>query len=146
MTIAVDFDGTCVTHDFQRMKISDDIECGLCHGEGTLEEDYWHKGKQYTAEFDCPVCEGSGHEEEGKYVNTGNKTFDKLSIVVFKGQQYDMNLFYKLIQVQKIIQSEIILTVKPSADIAAMFRIGDFEILMMPTSTDIEGRKNLTIE
>jgi hypothetical protein len=116
------------------VKQGEDVECGLCNGEGTMTADYHYKGKWYKSEHECPVCDGSGYEEEGNLVRTGNKTFKNGVRVKFNGCLYEIHRFYKLIEVQKLTGGEIRLLHKPEKYKAPLFSIGDFEIIIMPSS------------
>ena len=114
---------------------SDDVECGHCKGEGTCEESFYYKGERYTAEYDCPVCDGSGFEEEEKQIPTRNKTFGQNDVVRFKNTYFYATKFYKLKKVKDLIGADVELishnnqtdSLKP-----VLFRIGIVEVLIMP--------------
>lgn len=122
--------------EYELVKQGEDVECGLCNGEGTLTQDYHYKGRWYESEFDCPCCDGSGNEEEARLVRNVNKTFKTGVRVKFNGCLYEIHRFYKLIEVQKLVGGEIRLLHKPEKYKPPLFSIGDFEIIIMPTSAD----------
>lgn len=109
-----------------------DVECGHCNGEGTYEDNFLYKGKFYDFEYECPVCDGSGYEEEERQIPTGNKTFGSNDIVRFKDIYFYATKFYKLKKVKDLIDGDVELTSYNSNNKGVMFRIGVVEILLMP--------------
>ena len=109
-----------------------DIECGHCRGEGIVEDDFIYKGKIYDFEYECPVCEGSGFEEEEKQILSGNKTFGPNDLIKFKDSKFYARNFYKLKKVKDIIGEEVELISYNSKSNGVMFRIGCVEVLIMP--------------
>ena len=107
--------------------VGKDIECKACEGDGEVE---WYF-ENYTHEFDCPVCDGHGWEEEKKGIKTGGKTFGKC-LVKIKDAYFSPDKVYKLIKVRDILGGEIELISYSKSTSGAMFKIGMCEILLMP--------------
>jgi len=114
------------------------IDCGLCYGSGKLSTRDNYKGNYYDSEYNCPCCKGSGYEmEEDKYVFTGNKVFKSDRVAKIKNAFFQTKFIYKLMQVHKLIGGEIKLLNTPGGKTPALFQITDFEIMIMPLSTDV---------
>lgn len=113
-----------------------DVECGHCKGEGIVEDDFIYKGKTYNYEYDCPVCDGSGYEEEKRKIPTGNKTFGDYDVVIFKGIAFYATKFYKLKEVKDLLGGDVELISQNGEARAVMFRIGIAEIIIMPCMLD----------
>lgn len=109
-----------------------DVECGNCNGEGTCGDNILYKGKFYDFEYECPVCDGSGYEEEETLIPTGNKTFGSSDMVRFKDVYFYATKFYKLKKVKDLIGGDVELISYNSNNKGVMFRIGIVEILIMP--------------
>lgn len=108
------------------------VECGHCKGEGSVDDDFFYKGKFYSFEYECPVCDGSGYEEEEKQIPTGNKTFGSNDMVRFKDTHFYATRFYKLKKVKDLIGGKIELISYNANKIGVLFRIGILDILIMP--------------
>jgi hypothetical protein len=109
-----------------------DVECGHCCGDGNCEDSFPYKGKLYNFEYECPVCEGSGYEEEERQIPTGNKTFGPFDMVKFKNIYFYATKFYKLKKVKDLIGGNVELISYNENYKGTMFRIGNVEILIMP--------------
>jgi hypothetical protein len=109
-----------------------DVECGHCNGDGNYEDSFFYKGRFYDFEYECPVCNGSGYEEEEKQIPTGNKTFGPFDMVKFKNVYFYTTKFYKLKKVKDLIGGNIELISYNEKHKGVMFRISIFEILIMP--------------
>lgn len=108
--------------------IGEEVECDHCDGSGEVEWSYEH----YERSFECPVCDGDGYESRAKEVLNGKKTFGNHSVNL-NDSYFSMKLFYKLIQVQEILEAkEIILLHQSMANRGHLFRIGFCDILLMP--------------
>lgn len=106
-----------------------DVECGHCDGDGSVEDSFLYKGKFYNFEYECPVCDGSGLEEEEKQVPTGRKTFGTEDRIKFKNTIFNARKFYKLKLVKDLIGGDVELL--SISNTKAYFRIGFVEILIM---------------
>ena len=111
---------------------NDDVECGHCKGYGNVDDDLRYKGKFYSFEYECPVCDGSGFEEEEKQIPTGNKTFNSSDIIRLKNTYFYATKFYKLKKVKDLIGGEIELISYNENNKGVLFRIGIVDILIMP--------------
>jgi hypothetical protein len=110
----------------------DDVECGYCDGNGTLEESIFYKNRCYHYEFDCPVCDGSGFEETAKEIPSGHKTFKLWDKVKLKDTYFFIRNFYKLKKIKDFMGADIEL-ISYSSDVNCfMFRIGFIEAVIMP--------------
>ncbi len=109
-----------------------DVECGHCEGMGTCEDSFLYKKQFYSYEYDCPVCDGSGYEEEEGKIPTGDKTFPYAAKVKFKGAYFYAQLFYKLKKVKDLVGGDIKLIYYKSNLNCLMFSVGILEILIMP--------------
>jgi hypothetical protein len=68
--------------------VGENIKCPECDGEGVVEWERWGRSDKYRAErweqeFDCPVCRGTGYEQEAKYVETGREINHRLRGIQF---------------------------------------------------------------
>ena len=107
--------------------VGQDIECLTCDGSGEVEWEFEH----YTKDFDCPKCHGSGYSAEKRKVKTGGKTFDFLNVKL-KDSYFNINVFYLLIQAREILGGEIELINYKNQSSHTMFKIGVYEVLLMP--------------
>ncbi len=122
-------------------EVGQDIKCKECGGDGEVEWEY----EKWTKYDDCPKCNGDGYEENTKEVLTGNKTFRNI-IVKVKKTYFQIKLFNKIFETQKVLGGKIELISYSEAK-NCMFKIGDFEILLMAYKVGSESDKEiLTIE
>ena len=105
----------------------EDVECDTCNGEGEVEWEFEH----YTLEADCPVCDGSGIQSEGKKIMTGRKTFAKTDLVKLNGIHLSAQRFNTLLKAQDIIGGEITAINLGESISPSMFRVGNCEVLLM---------------
>ena len=139
MDVLIDsVDWEALKTEFEEEKVSDEVECGHCHGEGTLEDSVYYKNKFYHCEYDCPVCKGSGVEEEAVYKKTGSLTFATNSQVILLDSTFMASNIYILKQVQDILGGEITLVNYGEKNDSFSFEIGDVYILIMPTYSDAD--------
>jgi hypothetical protein len=115
-----------------------EVECGHCYGEGTYGDDFYYKGKRYDFEYECPVCDGSGYEEEEKQIPTGKKIFPIDSVVRFKDLYFNASYFYRLKKVKDLLNQNIELISYSTNQNGIMFRIGILEILLMQIGAGVE--------
>jgi hypothetical protein len=112
----------------QFTKQGEDIECEECDGEGYVEWEYKH----HVAEHECPVCKASGYSSEARLIPNGKKTFPNFAYVTIDGIFFNLNVLITLFKAQEIIGGEIVSLNKLEKGKAAMFKIGDYEFLIMP--------------
>lgn len=108
--------------------VGEKIVCRECEGEGEVEWEY----KYYTKEDDCPECNGSGFEREKTKVKTGGKTYGNDSIVKIKDGYFDPKYVEKLPMLKDFTGSEIELISYNHPHKPIVFKIGKFEVLIMP--------------
>lgn len=119
------FDGFKTVDEYREE--GNNVHCTECDFDGMVEWIY----KTYTRIDECPICNGTGFKELAKKVRTGNKTFDNQYV-----QMYDcyffMKLFYRLIEVQKLLGGDIRLVYYKNPESVSIFTIGGCEIGIMP--------------
>lgn len=115
-----------------------DVECGHCKGEGTCYDNLLYKSKFYDFEYECPVCDGSGYEQEEKQIPTGNKTFGSNDVVRFKETYFYATKFYKLKKVKDLVGGNIELISYNKYKKGVLFRIGFLDVLIMPCMCNSE--------
>jgi hypothetical protein len=113
-------------------KIGDNITCEECKGEGYVEWEYKH----HTAEHECPECKCSGYSHEARFVPNGKKCFPKYAYATIDGLFFNINILISIFEAHEIIGGEIISLNKLEKARAAMFKIGDYEFLIMPIYND----------
>jgi hypothetical protein len=122
----------------------ENVECGHCKGEGKVEDSLYYKKRYHTYEYECPVCDGSGLEEEEQEVPTVNKTFGREDLVKLKDSYFYLWRFYTLKKVRDLTGGDVELISYSGSGKAVLFRVGIFEILMMPIiASDDESEKVL---
>jgi hypothetical protein len=112
-----------------------EIECNECEGLGVIECCCCRK------ENDCDDCHGTGYFRE----KTDNKIFED-ACIKFKDAFLDIKLFYKLIRVRDFTKKPIELKHYDGAMDAIVFRVGIFDVLLMPLYNPIKRECILTIE
>lgn len=126
--------------DFEKFKDEDEYrvteeqkDCNTCDGTGEVEWEF----ERHTMDSDCPDCDGSGVSEDEVKEKTGNKTFGVYKVKLINSY-FQIHLFYKLLQVQEAIGGDIHLIYQDNPSSASLFKIGNCEILIMPTYVDNE--------
>ena len=134
--------------DFEVFKTADelvkngkDIECVECDGDGEVE---WEYGR-HTKTDECPVCDGSGYSSESRLVPNGKKTFEKDAYLTIDGVFFNVNIFIVVFEAQKIIGEDIISLNKVEKNKPALFKIGNYELLIMPVNNNEEDKSLLDI-
>lgn len=114
--------------------VSDSVLCGKCNGEGKLETDFRYKSTYYSAEFECPVCDGSGVEKDAIYVKNGNKIFDKNNArIKIKDAYLDPVIFNKLLLAQLFLSAPIELLYYAGPHQSLKFKIAYCTFIIMAT-------------
>ena len=122
--------------DFEIFKTFDEllnedeyIDCDECGGSGRVEWEY----KTFAEKHYCPVCEGLGLSCKAKLMPTGNKIFPTEGCyATIDGVFFNINILYKVFKAQKIIGGEIISLNIVQKGKPAAFRIGNYDVLIMP--------------
>lgn len=110
----------------------EDIECGHCKGQGNIDDRTYYKGKFYDFEYECPVCDGSGYEEECFQKPNGRKTFPTYTYVKVKDIYFYASKFFKLKKVKELMNEKIELIAYHGVNKGVLFKCGFLEILIMP--------------
>jgi hypothetical protein len=125
--------------DFEIFKIEDDydcvgkdIDCSECDGSGDVLWTYKYGEKEY----DCPVCDGSGLMSKTRLVPNGKKTFNKQAYATIDGVFYNINVLISIFEAQKIIGEDLVSLNICKKTKPALFKIGDYEFLIMPILDD----------
>lgn len=130
------FDWETYKNTNEMIDSGEDVECGHCNAQGICDDTVYYKSKIYDIEYECPVCHGSGYEEETKQIPTGEKTFQPTALIALKDSKFYANKFYRLKQVSDLFNLPVVLIYYIAKNKASMFRIGNLEILIMPCSID----------
>lgn len=126
---------------FEQFRTEDEFReecCAECDGAGGIK--FLGIGKMVLYDM-CDRCDGFGYIE----VKTGNKTFSN-HYVKFKDSCIDIKLFYKLIQVRDFTNKEIELIYYSDEKSAILFRVGIFDVLLMPLLKPSSKMLVLTID
>lgn len=116
---------------FEALKTADETKhfpCKTCNGDGEVEWEF----DRWTKHFDCPECDGAGGDD----VRTGKKTFDSDTFIKISDAYFTVRNFYKLIEVSQLAKRRIFLLNEPLENKACFFKVGVFEVLLMPYLKD----------
>ena len=130
--INIDLDWHSLMTEDETIGDGNNVECGKCKGEGTCDDTVYYKNKRYVVEYECPVCDGSGLEQEEKFTKTGNKTFKGTDLVKLKDAYFYAKNFYRLKKVKDILGAEVELISCNDTKRGFMFKVGVVEVLIMP--------------
>lgn len=126
---------------FEQFRTEDEFVqecCAECEGAGVIGCLEIGKRVQYDI---CHRCDEFGYIE----VKTGNKIFSN-HYVKFKDSCIDIKVFYKLIQVRDFTNKEIELIYYSDEKSAILFRVGIFDVLLMPLLKPSSKMLVLTID
>lgn len=86
------------------------------------------------ADKKCEDCEGTGTLIDEVEILNGNKRFSLGYHVIIKSSSFSVMIFNKVMQVAKILNAEeIVLTHQTENNRASIFKIGEVELMVMPT-------------
>lgn len=109
-------------------------ECEECDGEGCVEYEYKSKLKSFYTEMDCPICDGQGIFTTETKTPTGNKVLDLDKSIQIKQSSFAAKQLSKLAKVAELLnENTITLVYQIAAQQGSIFKIGQVEILVMPT-------------
>jgi hypothetical protein len=117
-----------------------DVECGHCHGHGSSDHDFSYKGRHYECSYECPVCEGTGYEQEEKMIPTGRMTFPEWMYLKIEDAAISLRLFYRVVQVGRVLNKPIELVYYSTPERGLTFQIGHISVLLMP-ALNIDDKK-----
>jgi hypothetical protein len=110
----------------------DNTECDACSGTGEVELDFFHNGKTYDVEVDCPVCDGYGSIEK-KVESSVKMVLDPGKKIAIGLCVFNARFIAKLIEVANIFEvSDVQLVYQVGANSPSIFKIGEVEIFLMP--------------
>lgn len=120
----------------EKVEVGDNVDCGHCDGTGSCSDVIFYKGNRYDYDYECPVCDGSGWEEEAEERETGNMEFSSTDKIRLRDSFFYANKFYRLKKVKDLVGENVELISYTGPDKGAMFKIGFLEILLMPCVSD----------
>jgi hypothetical protein len=105
--------------------------CDECNGVGEVTWEYDTSERTYEKELDCPVCNGEG---EIIIIKKGVMVRSPLDLCKIGNCSFFIDKIDQLIKVAEILEvNEIIQVNQTLNNKANMFKIGDIEIMLMPT-------------
>ena len=108
-------------------------ECDECNGEGEVEFEYYTNGRYYYHDADCPVCEGQGKTEVTKQIPNGTKVPDNTKQIRIRLGCFSIEAVQRLIKLADLLNEDTVTLVnQKSNNSAAMFHVGQCEVLLMP--------------
>lgn len=111
-------------------EVDEDIKCSECKGEGEVEWEY----DCYSKMGDCPKCDGDGLQSNLKYISTGEKEIDRRFLIDIKESRISIEIINRLLKVKELLnEKEILLTFQNGENKGNIFKIGEVEILCMPS-------------
>lgn len=108
--------------------VYDELDCDECNGSGSVTWTY----NEYEKDDDCPLCEGHGyfrHPTDKTQIN--EDSLFKIGVAVYR-----VGVIEKLIQVAELAGYDSIYLVNQGEKDAAIFEIGEIEMLIMPMQTE----------
>lgn len=108
-------------------------KCNECDGSGEVTYLYVSKsGKEYTSEYECPVCNGYGVVGETIKTLTGRKMTDPHKTCNIKGSVFYIKQISRLYEVMKLLGNKDLILCSATPYKAHLFSIEDVEIIVMP--------------
>lgn len=105
-------------------------KCNACYGSCEVEFEFYHNGKDYTSEQECPVCEGEGVILKTSSIPNGKKEFDYEKYFKIYDIVFNLHKIEDLIWTADVLNVENIKLVNQSKN-SSLFLIGDVEFLVM---------------
>lgn len=120
---------------FPKVDCYDEIstKCDACNGFGNVTFEFNH-GKTYELDGDCPVCNGAAITTKKSATPNGKKELDynklfKIGVCAFNAARIEEIIFVANFLEQK----HITLVRQTTGNQLCMFRIGEAEMLVMPS-------------
>lgn len=107
-----------------------EIICLCCNGDGVVEYEFFYDKKNYTIEYDCPVCNSNGYTTD----KTGKMQIKDMKVFKIKGIFFAYNQLDRLLKVAEILELKTINYFIGKEDCPQIFLVADLEILVMPVS------------
>lgn len=123
-------------NDFPKVDCFDEEEkeCDACNGYGNVDFEFYHNGKYYESNQDCPVCDGSGVFNTVSKNPNGKKELDYNKFFGIGNSAFNVARIEELLEVAETLQSEHITLVNQThPNKASLFKIKEVEVLLMPT-------------
>lgn len=113
--------------------IGEDVNCSECNGGGEVDWEYKH----HILEADCPVCDGEGQISTSERIKNGKTKVEDFLCIKIGNSFFYANILDKIVKTAEKIQAKTItLTYQDTPRKASMFKLNDFEILVMPCIQD----------
>lgn len=110
------------------------VKCDACNGDGEVEYEFSHKGKDYQTDVECPICEGDGFiMQESSTVIGQDYNYDYAVKIGICGMH--IKRIKLLLDIAEKVGSDMVeLLNQTEPHHANLFRISDVEIIAMPVS------------
>jgi len=121
-------------------------KCDACNGDGVVDFEFTFKGKTYDIEDDCPVCDGEGEIETFSNIPNGKKRYDETKLIKVNECGLSAWRISDIIFVAKKLKQKTITLIHNTSPLSScLFRIGDVEMLVMPSNigTDADVIENI---
>ena len=116
-----------------------EVKCDACDGEGEVSYEFRHRGRFYSAEQECPVCDGQEVIDSGSNVPNGKKEYDTDMVFKIGECTFSISEIEELVFIAETLQAEYLTIVKQTGrHKPTWFVIKSVEVLLMPMLTTDE--------
>lgn len=122
-------------NDFPKVDCFDEEEkkCDACTGFGDVDFEFYHNGKNYESNQDCPVCDGSGVLNIVSKTPNGKKELDYNKFFGIGNSVFNVARIEELLEVAEALDAdEITLVNQTQPNKPSLFKIKEVEVLLMP--------------
>lgn len=104
-------------------------ECESCSGEGEVEFEYFYKGRSYTTDDDCPICDGNGEIRS----KSGKKEVDTSALVKVKNSYFSTKYIAKMAALSTLFNSSTVTLIHQTTPLLhSVFQVDKMNLLIMP--------------
>jgi hypothetical protein len=128
-------------NNFPTVECFDELElaCDACSGDGEVEFEFYHSGKNYEISSDCPVCDGQGTITKQSKTPNGKREIDhekmfKIGNCVFYPDRIEELLFVA----EKLEAKTIRLVNQTGQNNACLFVVNEVDVILMPSMCTCE--------
>lgn len=126
----------------EKDKVYNHADCEPCDGWGQVDWEFYHNGKTYREQFDCPICDGSGEGEiESTEIIYG---FHKKCKIGANG--FTIQLLEKILKLAIHLELDEMILLTNEQRKPALFLLGDVKIMLMPVYIDEDFNPLFEIE
>jgi hypothetical protein len=121
-------------------------KCNACNGDGVVDFEFSYNGKTYEIEEDCPVCDGEGEIETFSDVPNGKKRYDETKLIKINECGLSAWRVADIVFVANKLKQKTIKLINNTSPLSScLFKIGDIEMLVMPSNigTDADVIENI---